>query len=259
MAQRLIAVAGAAADDPEAPARVEAALGGGPFALVVLFVSPVCPIDRVVADLAARLAPCPVIGCTTAGEILEGYTEGRIVALGLPADRFAAETLFIPDLDDLSPAALIGKVARARARLADARPGWENDFAFLMVDGLSTREDALAATLAAGLGPVPLFGGSAADGTRFLETFVIADGRAWRNAAILALVRTECPVRVFSLDHLRPTGVRMVVTEADPARRIVRQINAEPAAVEYARLLGKDPAQLSPFTFAAHPVVVRIG
>ena len=49
----------------------------------------------------------------------------------------------------------------------------------------------------------------------------------------------------------------MVVTEADPERRLVREINAEPAAREYARLVGKDPDQLSPFTFAAHPVVVR--
>jgi hypothetical protein len=51
----------------------------------------------------------------------------------------------------------------------------------------------------------------------------------------------------------------MVVTGADPARRVVHQINAEPAAQEYARLLGKDPAQLTTFTFAAHPVLVRLG
>jgi tRNA 2-selenouridine synthase len=50
-----------------------------------------------------------------------------------------------------------------------------------------------------------------------------------------------------------------VVTGADPARRIVHQINAEPAALEYARILGKDPAQMTPFTFAAHPVLVRVG
>jgi hypothetical protein len=61
------------------------------------------------------------------------------------------------------------------------------------------------------------------------------------------------------MDHLTPTNRRMVVTEAEPSRRIVRQINGEPAAREYARLLGKDPARLDPFTFAAHPVVVRIG
>jgi hypothetical protein len=66
-------------------------------------------------------------------------------------------------------------------------------------------------------------------------------------------------LRVFKFDHLRPTGTRMVVTEADPARRVVRRINAEPAAQEYARLLGKDPGQLTPFIFAAHPVVVRVG
>ena len=39
----------------------------------------------------------------------------------------------------------------------------------------------------------------------------------------------------------------------------MRRINAEPAAREYARILGKDPEQLSAFTFAAHPVVVRFG
>ena len=51
----------------------------------------------------------------------------------------------------------------------------------------------------------------------------------------------------------------MVVTKADPANRTVSEINAAPAAREYARLLGKDPEQLTPFTFAAHPVVVRVG
>ena len=32
----------------------------------------------------------------------------------------------------------------------------------------------------------------------------------------------------------------MVVTGADPARRIVTEINAEPAALEYARMVGLD-------------------
>jgi hypothetical protein len=143
--------------------------------------------------------------------------------------------------------------------MARARPAWEGEFAFLMVDGLSVREDELASTLARGLGPVPLFGGSAGDGTRFGATFVLHEGRFLQNAAVVTLVRTAARVKVFSLDHLRPTEARMVVTEADPARRIVRGINAEPAAREYARILGKDPAQLTTFTFAAHPVVVRIG
>ena len=72
-------------------------------------------------------------------------------------------------------------------------------------------------------------------------------------------MRTNCPIKVFKSDHLVPSAQRMVVTDADPARRVVREINAEPAAREYARILGKDPEQLTAFTFAAHPVVVQIG
>ena len=240
--------------------RLEEALGAGPFALVVLFVSPDADLDALALRLPGRFGGAPVVGCSTAGEISgAGYTEGEIVAVGLPAAHFAADVVLIPDLSVLERETLIGRLIRSRQGLARARPDWEGEFAFLMVDGLSVREDELAAALASGLGPVPLFGGSAGDGTRFKATYVLHEGQALQNAAVLALIRTDCGVRVFSLDHLLPTEARMVVTEADPARRIVRAINAEPAAQEYARLLGKDPAQLTTFTFAGHPVVVRIG
>lgn len=243
-----------------AVARLAQALGAGPFAAVLLFVSPASDLGALASDVPRAFGATRVIGCTTAGEISsEGYAEGEIVAIGLPAALFAAETLLIPDLARIDPQDLAGQLIRARAGLARARPAWEHEFAFLMVDGLSTREDELAAMLASGLGPVPLFGGSAGDGDRFGRTFVLHDGQIRQNAAVVLLARSRCRVRVFSLDHLVPTERRMVVTGADPARRIVRRINAEPAAREYARLLGKDPAQLTPFTFAAHPVVVRIG
>lgn len=260
MAAALMPVSDCAADDPAAPEILCKGLGPGPFALVILFLAPgVRPLGLLQGMALGLGAETAVIGCTTAGEIAGGYTEGRVVAIGLPAGHFAAETLLIPDLGRLDPDALIGAMIRARGSLARGHPQWEHEFAFLMVDGLSAKEDELTAALASGLGPVPLFGGSAADGTRFRETLVLHGGQALRHAAVMAMVRTDCPVRVFKTDHLHPTATRMVVTEADPARRIVRRINAEPAALEYARLVGKDPAQLSPFIFAAHPVVVRIG
>ncbi|MDE3122728.1 MAG: FIST C-terminal domain-containing protein [Paracoccaceae bacterium] len=249
-----------AADRPDGARRLARALGPGPFALVILFVSPAADLHRLSAQAAAAFGATPVIGCTTAGEISsDGYAEGEIVAVGLPARHFAAEVMALPDLHRIDPHEVIATLGRARQRLARMRPEWPHEFAFLMVDGLSAREDALTSALASGLGPVPLFGGSAGDGVRFEKTFILHDGARMQNAAALAFLRTDCPVKVFNLDHLRPTDTRMVVTEADPAHRIVRRINAEPAAAEYARILGKDPGQLDPFTFAAHPVVVRIG
>lgn len=258
--QVVVATAQVAAGLRDAAERLAAALGPGPFAVLLLFVSPEADLARLVAGAARAFGAVPVIGCTTAGEICDqGYSEGGIVAVGLAQAHFAADILLIPDLGRIERQALIGWLVRARQGLARQRPDWGHEFAFVMVDGLSVREDELASALASGLGPVPLFGGSAGDGTRFRETFVLHGGQALRNAAVLTLVRSDCRARVFNLDHLVPTERRMVVTEADPARRIVRAINAEPAAREYARLLGKDAGQLTTFTFAAHPLVVRIG
>lgn len=254
----LVAVASVSADHPDPAGMLAARLGRDPLALVILFASPHADIRSLAASSAFGMAP--VIGCTTAGELSSaGYTEGEVVAIGLPAAHFAADPILIRDLTLLDPQDLIGTLIRSRQDLVRQRPDWDREFAFLMVDGLSIREDELASALASGLGPVPLFGGSAGDGTRFKETFVMYGGEVVQNAAVLAMIRTDCRVKVFNLDHLVPTQTRMVVTDADPARRIVRRINAEPAAQEYARLLGKDPAQLTTFTFAAHPVVVRIG
>ena len=247
------------ARDPEGLVRLARDLGPGPFAAVILFISPEADRAMLEAGLPGAFPEVTVIGCTTAGEISpEGYSEGEIVAVALPRSCFAGDCLGI-DLGALDGQELIGRLIRARAGLARLHPDWEGEVAFLMVDGLSIREDELTAALAAGMGPVPLFGGSAGDGTRFSQTFVLQDGVFRQGWAVLLLVRTACKVKVFSLNHLVPTDRRMVVTGADPARRVVHQINAEPAAKEYARLLGKDPGQLTTFTFAAHPVVVRIG
>ena len=261
MQDEVVRRAEAMADDAQAAEALAQQLGAGPFALVVVFVSPQCPdVAGLLAQLGTALAPAPVIGCTTAGEIgAQGYAEGLAVAMALPDRLFHAETLLIDDLSALDAQAVTGDLIRNRGSLSAARPDWEHEFAFLLVDGLSGKEDELAAALAPGLGPVQLFGGSAADGNRFLQTFVFHQGQVLRNAAVIAQIRTRCPVRVFKFDHFHPTQTRMVVTGADPTRRIVNSINAEPAAQEYARLLGKDPEQLTPFTFAAHPVVVQIG
>ena len=233
-------------------------------ALLVLFVSPAG--DRAaIADAAAELFPAtPIVGSTTAGEIAStGYVEREIVAIGFRGGLFEARTVPIDGLAALDQGRAAAAVATARAAFGAAPPGWDWTFAFLLVDGLSRREDAVVSALRGALGAIPLFGGSAGDGFDFRRTFVLApgaDGLVFReDAAVVTLVRSRCPVRVFKFDNLEPSAVKMVVTDADPEARVVREINAEPAAREYARLVGKDPDQLSPFIFAAHPIVVRVG
>jgi hypothetical protein len=129
----------------------------------------------------------------------------------------------------------------------------------LLVDGMSKQEELVVSSLNRFIDPIPLFGGSAGDGLNFKSTWVYALGKFHSDAAILTLFHTSCPFKVFKLDHFHPTDQKMVVTGADPNARLVTEINAEPAAPAYARMVGLEAQELTPLIFAAYPVVVRIG
>ncbi|MGY9046879.1 MAG: FIST N-terminal domain-containing protein [Rhodobacterales bacterium] len=253
-------VAQVAADHPAPLTAIRDQMAGAELALVLLFVTPQADFRAVVQQAEGQFGEADVLACTTAGELGQlGYEEGQILAVGFPAALFSVRSYAIECLDRLDEQVVIDTAIQQRTALTRTAADQPWEFAFLMIDGLSLCEEHLTTLLAAGLGSMALFGGSSGDGTAFQQTWLARNGVVLENAALVALVRSSCPVHVFSLDHLQPTETRMVVTAADPERRVVQEINAEPAAAEYARLLGKDPNQLDPFIFAAHPVVVRLG
>nr|WP_256368226.1 FIST N-terminal domain-containing protein [Mangrovicoccus sp. HB161399] len=228
--------------------------------MVALFVSPVAEVAKIAAEAMRVFPGITVIGCTTAGEITgAGYASREIMALGFRQSLFACDTILVRNLHEVDNHDLSYRVLRARSDLERRAPGWTTEFAFTLIDGLSLAEDMLMGALAMTMGPVPIFGGSAGDDAAFTRAFILHEGEALTDAAVLTLVRTPCRVKIFTLDHLSPTDAQMVVTGADPARRLVTEINAEPAGREYARILRKDPEQLDSMTFAAHPLLVRIG
>ncbi|MGP9788565.1 FIST N-terminal domain-containing protein [Roseinatronobacter sp. NSM] len=249
-----------ASDTAQAMSRILAALTPADLALVILFVGEGHDLHRVEAALQGLPSSLPVIGCTTAGEIGRGgYLDGHIVAIGLPRELFRVAVGHIEGLRDFSPEQARDLAFELRAELTFSTADWSNEVAFLLTDGLSLMEDQLVWALSEALSQSPLVGGSAGDGLRFGQTHVLHQGRFMSDAAVLAVLRTPCTVTAFRFDHLNPTDMRMVVTDADPDQRLVRQINGMPAGPEYARLLGKDPQHLTPFIFAANPVVSKIG
>jgi len=124
---------------------------------------------------------------------------------------------------------------------------------------MSVREEPVAHALQSALGQIILLGGSAGDDLKFAKTCVYSDGRFHTDSAVLILISTSLPFRIFKTQHFVSTDERLVVTEADPARRIVKEINGLPAAAEYARLVGVEVRDLGPMHFAASPIVVKIG
>lgn len=230
-------------------------------ALVIFFCSSKYDLDAIADEMRCAFGDVPVIGCTTAGEIgPAGYRDRSISGMSFPASLSTAVSGRLDNLRQFevgtAGALAHGLMRQLETRAPDAKGG--DTFAFLLIDGLSIREEPVAATLQGALGAIPLVGGSAGDDLKFARTLVFHDGAFHDDSAVLALVSTSLPFKVFKTQHFLREDERLVVTEAMPTQRIVKEINGLPAAEEYARLVGVGLDDLDPKHFAAFPVVVSI-
>ena len=228
---------------------------------ILVFFSQPYEAESLCAALSAKFPDVPVAGCSTSGEITsDGFSERSVLVVAFPEQGFHFVSSVIPEVKTLSVDRASEAVQALRARL-DKPDGahYDNLFAISLIDGLSRCEEAIVSAIAWALGDIPLVGGSAGDGLTLSGTSLLHNGRVYRGAALLLLVETEHPVRSFYCDHFEPTETKLVVTSSDTSTRTVYELNAEPAALEYANSVGLETSSLAPMSFAAHPVVVRIG
>ncbi len=254
----LQAAASSAPDARAAVAELADELKDLDAAFVLVFVADAYDLDAVAEALSASFGRVPVIGCTTAGEISpEGYASNSISAIAFPRRHFRMTSVAIDPLTGYSVSRVI-EGCRGLAAEFGATPGWRQ-MALMFSDGVAKQEDTLVAAIENGLAPVPVLGGSAGDNLAFRETRILHDGYFRSDAAVLALIETDFEFTEVCFDHFISGDQKMVVTAADPAERLVFEINAAPAAEEYARLIGVPVEKLTPFVFAANPVLVRAG
>lgn len=258
---RILGAQSCATDARDAVREFHAAVMQPDTALVIFFCSSEYELEVLAEEMRQQFAGVQVVGCTTAGEIgPAGYLDHSLTGASFPAGSFTAVSGGIEHLQRFGIAKgqacvqeLLQKL-ESRAPLAEA----ENTFAFLLIDGLSTREEPVTRALQSALDGLALVGGSAADGVKFGSTHVYFEGCFHADSAVLTLVSTPLPFKPFKTQHFVATEERLVVTEADAAHRVVKEINGLPAAQEYARILGIDARDLGPLRFAASPVVVLI-
>lgn len=229
---------------------------------VLFFCSPQYDLPVLADELRRLFGDTPVVGCTTAGEITPlGYIDGSITGVGFARPDFVTVSGLIGDLKHFAIAdsnRLVQSLLAQLDREVPDRPEGTT-FAFLMIDGMSRREEPVVSAIFNALGQTPLLGGSAGDDLSFKRTFTFKDGQFHDQSAVLLLVHTRHPFRLFKTEHFQSTDNRLVVTAADTEQRLVRELNAEPAAEEYARVIGIPREALNPLVFAAHPLVVRVG
>jgi hypothetical protein len=248
-------------DAREAVRQFHAAVYQPGMALVLFFCSSSYDLEQLADEMRLQFADTQVVGCTTAGELgPDGIGDQGLTGVSFSSSQFTAVSdcfgplkafdlergrLFVTDLE-----------RRLNAAAADNQT---NTFSWLMTDGLSVREELVAWTFQNSLVGTPLVGGSAGDDLRFESTRVFHKGCFHTDSAVLVMAKTAYPVKSFMTQHFVPTERRFVITDAEPEKRLVREIDGLPAAQVYAELIGVDPENLDPMRFAATPMVVTIG
>lgn len=243
----------------EAVARIAAFSQALDPALVLLFVSRGHALGPLSKALRAVLPQeCRMAGCSSAGELVEsGYADGGGLAVVFPAASFACEVVALRNLRHSEVTSWMAGARAARNRLSQRAKG--QMLGIVVADGLSRREDVLAAALDAALPRMPIMGGFGGNGMEFSHVAVMIDGEVSEDAAVLCLIATDLNVEELVFAHFAPTNQRGVVTAADPDAHVILELNAEPAAGEYARLAGLEMAHLNPHEFASHPLLMRVG
>jgi len=203
-----------------------------------------------------------IVGCTGAGEwITRQHKNNALVLSGLSTPSIRWSMSIIKDLNN-SPAqstkhACTELLQQLDITYGDLNP--ENYFCLSFFDGLSAREEPVIAAMATQLGNIPLLGGSAGDDLKFEQTFVIANNKAYQNAALFILAESKVPFHAIKHQHYTLGNTDVVITKADTNKRLVYHLDGLPAAERYAQLLGLDIDALTPQVFSDNPLTYPYG
>ncbi len=232
---------------------------GAETRMVLFFASAKFEAQALSTRMGETFSGASVFGCTTAGEIVTGkMLKGSVVAM-----------LFGPDIiSDVKIEVLENikseiKVEQALKSIGDyyQTPPAELDFekyvGIILIDGLSMAEETIMEKIGDQTDTI-VIGGSAGDDLQFSTTYVFADGKAYTNAAVLAMLKPAVGFDFLKTQSFNPLGKTLVATKVDEAQRKVLEFNDKPAADAYAESLGVSVEE-APNFFMSNPIGLMMG
>jgi len=209
-------------------------LGASPRACW-LFAAPGDDLQGLLDGVLSAAGTGVLAGCTTDGEICgDELLAGAAVLGGVASDSVRFSVASTGGLDEDSE--------KAGRRLAAKLPR-DTAYVQLFSDGLRGNGCALLRGMASVLGPeVPVSGGTAGDGGRFLETWQFAGREVLAGSAVAMGLSGDFRVGTGVASGWSPVGIAKRVTRA--RGNVVYELNHQPALEVYERFLGRHADRL---------------
>ncbi|HEY4012363.1 MAG TPA: FIST N-terminal domain-containing protein [Polyangiaceae bacterium] len=250
------------ARDSEAVADLARQLGGVDASAVLTFFDHRRDGAAIVGGLRDHFPLAEVIGCTTVGEFTErSYGTGGAVAVALSRHKVSRAASALASYEGgvvegvRAAAERIGEKLGEDLRQCDP----ERYVGIVLLEAMKGKEEEANDALGRVAPFLSFVGGSAGDGLRFAETRVYAEGRESTDGAALLVLRMESPFSIVkTCSFTQREGASFRVTKADPARRIVYELDGKPIVAAYSAALGIPGDRLDGGVFSSHPLGLMI-
>ncbi len=226
---------------------------------VIFFASSHLDPQALSREMQAAFPKAAVFGCTTAGEIISGkMLKNSVVAMAFDSEMM--DDIKVVAMKDLNGGKAVEE-AMASFESYYKEPVMDMDLdsyvGIMLVDGLGMAEERIIERIG-DLTNVTFIGGSAGDDLQFKKTHVFADGQAYSNAAVLALLKPKNGFDIIKTQSFCNTNKPLVATKVNEASREVIEFNGKPAAAAYAEATGMAVEDASK-SFMHNPVGLMIG
>jgi len=194
-------------------------------------------------------------GCTTAGELVTGkMLDQSIVAMAFSPKILGDIKVVVTENIKNDKRAIDRAFASFQAHFGKTASDLDHNkyVGIALLDGMSGMEEKLIERIG-DLTNISFVGGSVGDDLQFKATYVFMEGKAYTNAAVLAILKPKTQFSILKTQSFKLSGKKLTVTKAIEAERRVIEFDNQPATIAYSQALGIEPVKLSEFMFE-HPV-----
>lgn len=234
---------------------IQKQLAGFDVTFLVFFASSKYKADETPSKIQLAFPKAQTIGCTTAGEIISGkMLENSLVAMAFSPESL--EEIAVELATDINKSTESIDMAFNKFNVFFGKPmtelEYENYFGLILTDGLSGCEEKVMERVG-DLTNIQFVGGSAGDDLKFEKTYIFANGKAYTNASVMAVVKPTDKFSIIKTQSFEKTEKKLIPTKMVEKERRVLEFNHKPAVTAYAEALGISESELSTH-FADHPL-----
>lgn len=230
--------------------------------LLVFFSSSFFDQEKLSNLMQAAFEDCIVVGCSTAGEQVNGELQkNSVVAMALSSNIVCdAKVEVIEHMKENLSVEHAFNSFEKHFNESSYSMDVTKYVGMILIDGVSMKEEKIM-DLIGNRTNVFFVGGSAGDDLKFAKTYVCANGESYTDSAVLIMLKINdnAQFNIIKTQSFKMLDKVLIATKVDEEKREVIEFNNKPALLEYASAVGADSIDDVPKYFMTHPVGLFVG